>query len=150
MRTRRLRVATVIPTGARSSGGKSVNRPVKQAGRRVCCTPPAHNVARSSDGGKTWHVTANAPITADGTVGTIFGLAYARDRSADDESDQSSPRATLVVTGPTGAAWSADEGNDWQPLEGVAGFWAVAFADEGTGWLVGVNGTISKITFSRH
>ena len=112
--------------------------------------PPAHNVARSSDGGKTWHVTANAPITADGTVGTIFGLAYARDRSDDDESDQSSPRAKLVVTGPTGAAWSADEGDDWQPLEGVAGFWAVAFADEGTGWLVGVNGTISKITFSRH
>ena len=29
----------------------------------------------------------------------------------------------------------------------LAGFWAVAFADEHTGWLVGTQGRIVKITF---
>ena len=44
-------------------------------------------------------------------------------------------------------AWSTDEGDSWTAFDGVTGFWAVAFADEKTGWLVGVNGTITKIEF---
>ncbi len=106
--------------------------------------PPFDNFARSSDGGKTWSVTASAPI------GTVFGLAYARERD-DEEDDHASrdgqSRPKVVVTGPAGAAWSANEGDTWQSLEGVSGFWAVAFANERTGWLVGTGGRILKIRF---
>jgi photosystem II stability/assembly factor-like uncharacterized protein len=107
--------------------------------------PPFDNVARSGDGGKTWRTTARAPI------GTVYGLAYARDRGDDDESDRSSgqgaSRAKVVVTGPGGAAWSSNEGDSWETLAGVSGFWAVAFANERTGWLVGTEGRILKISF---
>ena len=92
------------------------------------------NVARSSDGGKTWKLTARAPI------GTIFGLAYARPRAAAPVA-----HAIVVATGPGGAAWSADEGDTWTQLPGVAHYWSVAFADERNGWLVGTEGRILKI-----
>jgi hypothetical protein len=52
-----------------------------------------------------------------------------------------------VATSPAGTAWSPDEGDSWTAIAGASGFWAVAFADEKNGWLVGVNGTISKIEF---
>ena len=107
--------------------------------------PPFDNFARSSDGGKTWSVTASAPI------GTVFGLAYARERGDDDEDDRSSgqgaSRAKVVVTGPGGSAWSSNEGDSWETLAGVSGYWAVAFANERTGWLVGTGGRILKISF---
>jgi len=107
--------------------------------------PPFDNFARSSDGGKTWIVAASAPI------GTVFGLAYAREHGDDEEDDRSShdeqSRPNVVVTGSAGAAWSANEGDRWQSLEGVSGFWAVAFANERTGWLVGTGGRVLQITF---
>jgi hypothetical protein len=53
----------------------------------------------------------------------------------------------VVATGPAGAAWSSDEGGSWTSLPGVSGFWAVAFAGRGAGWLVGVDGTILKLSF---
>jgi photosystem II stability/assembly factor-like uncharacterized protein len=103
------------------------------------------NVARSSDGGKTWRLTARAPI-----AGAVFGLAYAQSRGegADDGRDDSRhvPEA-IVVTGPGGAAWSADEGDTWHAIDGASGYWSVAFADEHAGWLVGTEGRILKITF---
>ena len=40
----------------------------------------------------------------------------------------------------------ANEGGTWHRLPGVAGCWAVAFADR-VGWLVGVNGQILKVSF---
>jgi photosystem II stability/assembly factor-like uncharacterized protein len=52
---------------------------------------------------------------------------------------------TFVATGPGGAAWSADEGDLWVTLDGVANYWAVAFADERTGWLVGSDGRILRV-----
>ena len=108
--------------------------------------PPFDNVARSGDGGRTWRTTARAPI------GTVYGLAYARERGDDEEDDEHSAHAgrsrpKVLVTGPAGAAWSANEGDSWQTLEGVSGFWAVAFANERTGWLVGTEGRILRISF---
>jgi photosystem II stability/assembly factor-like uncharacterized protein len=98
------------------------------------------NVARSSDGGKTWHLTRNpAPIP-----GAIFGLAYAQ-RSGDDDHDRSVP--VVVATGPGGTAWTPDEGDHWTAIAGLTGLWAVAFASEHAGWLVGTGGRIYKITF---
>ena len=91
------------------------------------------NFARSHDGGKTWELGTNAPI-----AGAIFGLDYV--------GTPGRPRY-IVATGPAGAAWTPDEGDTWNLLEGVEGFWAVAFASPDAGWLVGVEGTIIKVSF---
>jgi photosystem II stability/assembly factor-like uncharacterized protein len=108
------------------------------------------NVARSNDGGKTWRLTPKAPVP-----GAVFGLAYAQNsRGEDDEGEDEDHGARadrkqhkVVVTGPAGAAWTTDEGDHWTSFDGVTGFWAVAFANEHDGWLVGTEGRILKITF---
>lgn len=118
------------------------------------------NFARSHDGGKSWKLTTRAPIG-----GAIYGAAYAIDREEgwdDDNWDwdwdhhggwghhghhDDNHDFKVVVTAPVGTAWSADEGNSWTLLPGLTNFWAVAFADENTGWLVGVGGEITKIEF---
>jgi photosystem II stability/assembly factor-like uncharacterized protein len=106
------------------------------------------NVARSSDGGKTWRLTAKAPVP-----GAVFGLSYAEGLDDEDEGDGDGEQdgdgfsKTVVVTGPGGSAWTADEGDTWHTLPGVTGYWAVAFASPRAGWLVGTQGRILKITF---
>jgi photosystem II stability/assembly factor-like uncharacterized protein len=87
--------------------------------------------ARSRDGGKTWQLTSPPPFS-----GAVFGLSYAGDARI------------VVATGPSGSAWTPDEGTTWFSLPGLANFWAVAFANEDTGWLVGTQGRIEKISFS--
>ncbi len=94
------------------------------------------NFAVSSDGGKTWEHRTNAPIN-----GAIFGLSYAAGH------DQAPNLKRVVATGPDGAAWTDDEGGTWTRLKGAHDFWAVGFANTEVGWLVGVDGAISKITF---
>ena len=96
-------------------------------------TEVVDNFARSNDGGKTWELATNAPIP-----GAIFGLSYV--------GTPGHPR-TIVATGPGGAAWTPDEGDTWHLLEGVANFWAVAFAGPEAGWFVGTEGRILKISF---
>lgn len=99
------------------------------------------NVARSSDGGKSWQRTAPAPVT-----GAIFGLGYARSAGEEDEDEEDAGR-TVVVTGPGGSAWTPDEGETWHSLPGASGYWAVAFANQQVGWLVGTNGRILRVDF---
>ena len=53
----------------------------------------------------------------------------------------------MVVTGPIGTAWTPDEGDTWESLPGLAGYWAVDFANPKAGWLVGTEGRILKISF---
>jgi photosystem II stability/assembly factor-like uncharacterized protein len=110
------------------------------------------NVARSSDGGKTWKLTAQAPVP-----GAVFGLSYVQDIGDDQEEDGEQDGGgeqdgdglpkTVVVTGPGGAAWTPDEGDTWHALAGVTGYWAVGFASPRAGWLVGTKGRILKISF---
>ena len=52
-----------------------------------------------------------------------------------------------MATGPAGVAWSPDEGDSWQLIPGLQNYWAVAFANQNAGWLVGTNGRIVKISF---
>jgi photosystem II stability/assembly factor-like uncharacterized protein len=91
----------------------------------------ADNVARSSDGGRSWQLAARTPFP-----GAVYGLAYAGRGSR-----------TVVATGPSGAAWSPDEGGRWILLEGVKDYWAVGFAGPKAGWLVGTEGRILKLAF---
>jgi photosystem II stability/assembly factor-like uncharacterized protein len=91
---------------------------------------PANRVAVTSDGGSTWQLVNEPPFP-----GAVFGLSYI-------------PQSrTVVATGPGGAAWSSDEGHTWTSLPGVSNFWAVAFASDKAGWLVGTNGRILKVSF---
>ena len=94
-------------------------------------TERTRNVAVSSDGGKTWTLAANAPFQ-----GAVFGLSYAAGH------DRAPFHKVVVITGPGGAAWSPDEGHTWTRLRGVRDFWAVAFANQQVGWLVGTEGRI--------
>jgi photosystem II stability/assembly factor-like uncharacterized protein len=97
--------------------------------------PNNARTATSSDGGVTWALTNPPPVT-----GAIFGLAYSQ--------GVGNGGRTVVITANTGgAAWTPDEGTTWYTLPGVNGFWAVAFASPKAGWLVGVNGSILKISF---
>jgi photosystem II stability/assembly factor-like uncharacterized protein len=90
------------------------------------------NVARSSDGGRTWRLATRTPFP-----GAIYGLAYVPGGRS----------GAVVATGPGGAAWSADAGGRWTSLEGVRDYWAVGFASSRAGWLVGTEGRILKIAF---
>jgi photosystem II stability/assembly factor-like uncharacterized protein len=95
--------------------------------------PRAPNrVAISNDGGQTWELVTPPPFD-----GAVFGLSYVPGFG----------RQTVVATGPGGAAWSRDEGLSWSSLSGVTNFWAVAFASHKSGWLVGTEGRILKISF---
>jgi len=60
--------------------------------------------------------------------------------------DQVRDRAVLP-TGPDGVAYTGAEGGSWTRIDGQANFWAVTFANTSVGWLVGTEGSISKITF---
>lgn len=94
------------------------------------------NFAVSSDGGKTWVHRTNAPIN-----GAVFGLSYVA------KHDLGPNVKRIVATGPDGAAWTDDEGETWTRIKGAHDFWAVAFANQEVGWLVGTDGRITKVTF---
>ena len=163
---------TPIVQGTPTSGGFSVAFRDRQHGILAggeLATPTersTENFARSRDAGATWTLTSPVPF-----AGAVFGSSYAigapgrhgrgRDeldeRQGDDEPEADTAEggsrddhrsgATVVATGPGGAAWSPDEGDAWFALDGAANYWAVAFADERTGWLVGTDGRILRLDF---
>jgi hypothetical protein len=92
---------------------------------------PRERVAVSRDGGSSW--TLASPPSFDGAA---FGSSYV----------PGTPQ-TVVITGPGGAAWSADEGKTWHRLADAANYWAVDFAGPRAGWLVGTEGRILKVSF---
>ena len=108
------------------------HRGILGGGDVVASGVPQNNVARSSDGGRTWTLATRTPFN-----GAVYGLSYVPGL-----------RETVVATGPSGAAWTRNEGDTWSLLPGVANFWAVGFASKDAGWLVGGGGTILKIDFS--
>ena len=87
------------------------------------------NIAVTSDGGATWRLVARP-----GMSGAIYGSSYV--------TGMSTPAA--VVVSPNGAQYSADNGASWTSLDSRS-YWAVAFAPNGTGWMVGPQGRITKI-----
>jgi photosystem II stability/assembly factor-like uncharacterized protein len=114
--------------------------------------PNNARTAVSKDGGRSWTLTNAPPVT-----GAIFGLAYASGDTLASKreehhhgSDDDANRTVVVTANTGGAAWTPNEGKTWYPLQGVTGYWAVSFANPRAGWLVGVNGTILKISFRDH
>ncbi|HKE16701.1 MAG TPA: hypothetical protein VKB80_17630, partial [Kofleriaceae bacterium] len=138
---------TPIPQGTASSGAftvafRDIRHGMLGGGDLAAPGDTSDNTARSRDGGKTWQLAAPTPFP-----GAIYGLAYAlgRDHTHRDADGRDRDHVTVVATGPGGAAWSADEGDTWSLLPGVASYWAVGFASHRTGWLVGTEGRILKI-----
>ena len=114
----------------------------------------AAQIATSNDGGQTWQLTTWPPVGYP-----IFGLAYLSNTTGvgggqrHDVAKRAKRSPTdytqyVVVTADIGgAAWTPDEGATWNPLPGVTGYWAVAFANPQNGWMVGLNGQILKVSF---
>jgi len=98
----------------------------------IASTEPQLNVARSSDGGRSWTLATPTPFP-----GAVYGLTYVPGHK----------RLTVVATGPSGAAWSSDEGDTWTLLPGITNCWAVGFSSWKAGWLGCGNGQIYKIDF---
>lgn len=91
----------------------------------------ADNVAVTRDGGRSWTLATRTSFP-----GAVYGLAYV----------PAGDGRTVLATGPSGGAWSPDEGRSWRPLEGVRDYWAVGVAGR-VGWLVGTEGRILKLGF---
>ena len=73
-----------------------------QGGKRAWIGTGAATLARilaTVDGGVTWELTAWPPFP-----GAIYGLSYVRGLGT----------TTVVITGPSGTAWSPDEGDTWE------------------------------------
>lgn len=119
-------------SGAFSVDFRDANHGILGGGEVNAPTKPSNNIARSSDGGRTWTLAAGTSFP-----GPVYGLTYVRGLGA----------GTVVATGPSGAAWSPDEGDHWLTLPGVENYWAVAFASPQAGWLVGTEGRILKLSF---
>ena len=126
-------------------------------GELLAPTAFADTIAHSRDGGKTWLLGSRTPFP-----GAVYGLSYVRfarplrllsssEQEVTNVSDfgHGTPDIfrSVVATGPSGAAWSPDEGDTWYLLPNLANFWAVAFASPEAGWLVGTDGRIVKISF---
>jgi photosystem II stability/assembly factor-like uncharacterized protein len=128
---------TPIVQGSATSGGASLEfrdtlNGILGGGNIAAPDSFADNVACSSDGGRTWRLATRTPFP-----GAVYGLAYVPGGGS----------RTVVATGPSGAAWSADEAGRWIGMEGVKDYWAVGFASPKAGWLVGTEGRILKLAF---
>jgi len=89
------------------------------------------NVATTHDGGKTWALAGRPRIS-----GGLYGVSYVPGGK------------TVVAIGPKGANYSLDEGATWKDLDTRA-YWSVGFAPNGTGWMVGPGGRITRIEFRK-
>ncbi len=132
---------TPIPQGTPASGiftvaFRDTRRGILAGGDLEAPDALSENVAVSKDGGKTWTLVDGTPFP-----GAAYGLSYAGAGPQDEHA------RTVVITGPAGAAWSANEGRKWHLLPDVRDYWAVAFADPRHGWLVGTEGRILKLRF---
>ncbi len=87
-------------------------------------------VARSSDGGRSWRL-----VGAPTFPGPVYGLAVVP-----------GVRGALVAVGPAGASYSVDDGSTWATLD-AGDWWSVAFTRDGVGWVVGARGAIARVSW---
>jgi photosystem II stability/assembly factor-like uncharacterized protein len=89
------------------------------------------NIATTNDGGATWAISGK-PITK--------GSFYGNDVTIKND------QLYTFSCGPNGIDYSTDKGQTWSQLD-TLNYWAVKVLDNGTGWTVGKDGRIAKITF---
>lgn len=89
-------------------------------------TERSRNVARTTDGGRTWQLVGSTNLG-----GSVFGAAWVPGTDA------------LVAVAPTGSDLSTDGGVTWTRLDSL-NYWSVAFHDYQTGWAVGPGGRIAR------
>jgi photosystem II stability/assembly factor-like uncharacterized protein len=126
----------IQPQGTPTSGVVSIDfrdrfHGILGGGDVVESATPQLNVARSDDGGATWTLTTPTPFS-----GAVYGLSYVGQE-----------KETVVATGPSGSAWTSNEGDTWTLLPGITNCWAVGFARHKTGWLGCGAGRIFRIDF---
>lgn len=127
-------VETLPITTREGSGSQSVvmrdARHGMVLGGGYAVQPGDRLIATTADGGVTWTTRSSPPFK----VGTWGGAVV--------------PRAhvpTYVAAGPSGAAYTRDDGASWIPLD-TANYWAVAFASPRAGWAVGTQGRITRFS----
>jgi photosystem II stability/assembly factor-like uncharacterized protein len=86
----------------------------------------SHNVAITSDGGRTW--TEPSGKHPNGYRSAVAFLAGS---------------GMWIATGPSGSDVSTDNGNTWKQFDSGS-FNAVNFTPNGTGWAVGTNGRLAE------
>jgi photosystem II stability/assembly factor-like uncharacterized protein len=133
-------VSSTLLEGSPSAGGFSVAfldefRGVAVGGDYRAEAASAGNAAVSADGGKTWR-----PIKERNPGGFREAVAFI----------PGSTPSTAVTVGPSGSDYSIDAGSTWIPIEGPSGFHALGLArtTPATGWAVGRNGLIAKLSRS--
>ena len=87
----------------------------------------SHNVAITSDAGRTW--TEPSGKHPGGFRSAVAYLAS---------------RGMWIATGPSGSDVSTDNGNTWKQFDSGS-FNAVSFALDGTGWAVGPKGRVALL-----
>src|SRR5207244_4286693 len=133
------------------NGRVSASRRHKRTKARSQPAAPASPRWAKRGPGSSPRIPGSSPA-AGANVGRAHGqnTRQRKREVADEDRGRGDPRqeqTKVVVTGPGGAAWTTDEGENCNPRPDVAGYWAVAFANEHDGWLVGTGGRILKITF---
>jgi len=89
------------------------------------------NVVVTGDGGITWSVAGRPAMP-----GPVYGSARV----------ETARGPAVVAVGPRGMSWSGDGGGTWMSADTLT-YWAVAFADAGSGWAVGPDGRILNLGF---
>lgn len=89
------------------------------------------NAIRSTNGGRNWDLVDAGPQGYRSAVTYIF------------------PVQVWIAVGPNGADLSRDDGITWEAIEdpvAMEGYNAIDFSPDGTGWAVGAEGRIARIT----
>jgi len=114
-------------------------------------TATAAQFGTSHDGGQTWQLGIEPPVTfpifCASYLTNTTGLGGQHDYRRLRFGPTDYTRYVVITADIGGAAWSPDEGTTWNQLPGVNGYWGVAFADPQNGWMVGLNGSILKVSF---
>ena len=85
-------------------------------------------VSASHDGGRTW-----TEVSTPSPPGVRYGVAYVPDTDP----------AVLVAVGPSGSAFSLNDGRTWRTV-GSTGYNALGFSPDGEGWAAGVHGSAAR------
>ncbi len=123
--------ATTESSGVFSLAFRDAFRGVAVGGDYKLARATTPSIARTDDGGATW------------TAVRIGGVNHYYSAVAVVPGTNPS---ILVAAGPTGAAWSADEGRTWKEQSSDVAYNAIAFSGARFGWIVGPAGHLGRVS----